>query len=95
MRFVTPDGRLEYKAKGSPQQHADQGLMPWYEMTRRLDQSIRIAFGHWSTLRVGAYGRHYAVDGGCVWGGMLTALRIDSSELQWFGTSCESQPASK
>ena len=91
MRFVTADGRLEYKAKGSPQQHADQGLTPWFETNRQLDDSIRIAFGHWSTLRVGVYGKHYAVDGGCVWGGRITALRIDSSEPQWFSIGCESQ----
>jgi len=90
MRFVTTDGRLEYKAKGNPEQHADH-LIPWFETSRRLDQSIRIAFGHWSTLRVGVYGRHYAVDGGCVWGGKFTALRIDSSEPQWFSIGCESQ----
>ena len=95
MRFFTTDGRLEYKAKGSPQQHAGQGLIPWFEMDRRLNQSIRIAFGHWSTLGVGAYGKHYAVDGGCVWGGKFTALRIDSSEPQWFSIGCESLPGSK
>ncbi|RLA11495.1 MAG: diadenosine tetraphosphatase [Gammaproteobacteria bacterium] len=91
MRFITTDGRLEYKAKGGPRQHAGQGLIPWFEMDRRLDQSIRIAFGHWSTLGVGAYGKHYAVDGGCVWGGKFTALRIDSSEPQWSSIGCESR----
>jgi len=95
MRFFTTDGRLAYKAKGSPQQHAEQGLIPWFEMDRRLNQSIRIAFGHWSTLGVGVYGKHYAVDGGCVWGGKFTALRIDSSEPQWFSIGCESRSGSK
>ncbi len=95
MRFFTTDGRLDYNAKGSPQQHAGQGLIPWFEMDRRLDQSIRIAFGHWSTLGVGVYGKHYAVDGGCVWGGKFIALRIDSSEPQWSSIGCESRPGSK
>jgi bis(5'-nucleosyl)-tetraphosphatase (symmetrical) len=93
MRFIRADGRLDYKAKGSPGEHVEQQLTPWFEMNRRLDQSIRIAFGHWSTLRLGAYGQNYAVDGGCVWGGEFTALRIDISQPQWFSINCESQSA--
>jgi bis(5'-nucleosyl)-tetraphosphatase (symmetrical) len=93
MRFVTTDGRLDYNAKSSPGEHADQQLTPWFDMNRRLDQSIRIAFGHWSTLGVGAYGQNYAVDGGCVWGGKFIALRIDSSQPEWFSINCESQSA--
>jgi len=95
MRFFTKDGRLDYNAKGSQQQHAGQGLIPWFEMDRRLNQSIRIAFGHWSTLGVGVYGKHYAVDGGCVWGGKFTALRIDSSKPRWSSIGCESRSGSK
>jgi bis(5'-nucleosyl)-tetraphosphatase (symmetrical) len=93
MRFVTTDGRLDYNAKASPGEHVDQQLTPWFDMNRRLDQSIRIAFGHWSTLGVGAYGQNYAVDGGCVWGGKFIALRIDSSQPEWFSINCESQSA--
>jgi bis(5'-nucleosyl)-tetraphosphatase (symmetrical) len=93
MRFVTTDGRLDYNAKSSPGEHVDQQLTPWFDMNRRLDQSIRIAFGHWSTLGVGAYGQNYAVDGGCVWGGKFIALRIDSSQPEWFSINCESQSA--
>ena len=93
MRFITADGRLDYNAKSSPDKHVDQQLTPWFDMNRRLDQSIRIAFGHWSTLGVGAYGQNYAVDGGCVWGGKFTALRIDTLQPQWFCINCESQSA--
>ena len=91
IRFVAPDGRLDYDAKGSPSDHADQQLIPWFEMTHKLDQSIRVVFGHWSTLPIGAYGNHYAIDGGCVWGGKITALRIDCSEPRWFSIGCDSQ----
>lgn len=90
LRFFTADGGLEFNARGSPRAHAEQGLIPWFEMKHRLDHSMRVAFGHWSTLRVGTYGNHFAVDGGCVWGGKFTALRIDSAKPQWISIDCDS-----
>jgi bis(5'-nucleosyl)-tetraphosphatase (symmetrical) len=90
LRFFTADGRLEFNANGSPRAHAEQGLIPWFELKHRLDHSIRVVFGHWSTLRVGTYGNHFAVDGGCVWGGKFVALRIDSAEPQWISIDCNS-----
>ena len=89
IRFYTADGRLEYTAKGDPRQHANAGLIPWFEKNQRLNSDDRIIFGHWSTLMVGVYGRHYAIDGGCVWGRRFIALRVDSTEPQWFEIGCE------
>ena len=89
MRFYTADGRLDYQAKGSPRQHAGAGLTPWFEKNLRLSSPVRIVFGHWSTLKVGVYGRHFAIDGGCVWGRRFVALRIDTSEPRWFDIGCE------
>jgi len=89
LRFYSADGRLEYKAKGSPRHHANAGLVPWFESNLRLNTSVRIAFGHWSTLKVGVYGQHYAIDGGCVWGRKFVALRIDTAEPQWFEVGCD------
>lgn len=88
LRFYTTDGRIEYRAKGGPRQHTGAGLIPWFEKNLRLSSPARIVFGHWSTLKVGVYGRHYAVDGGCVWGRRFVALRIDSSEPRWFDIDC-------
>jgi bis(5'-nucleosyl)-tetraphosphatase (symmetrical) len=88
-RFLATDGRLDYTAKGSPTEHAHQPLVPWYELNRQLDESIRVVFGHWSTLPVGAYGNHYAVDSGCVWGGKFTALKIDGEQPEWFSVDCK------
>ena len=89
LRFYTPDGRLEYKAKGSPRQHASAGLTPWFERNLRLNSPVRIIFGHWSTLKVGVYGQHFAIDGGCVWGRRFYALEIDATEPRWFEVDCK------
>ena len=57
-------------------------LVPGY--LRKLRPDVRILFGHWSTLQVGCYGRCFALDGGCVWGGHLVALRVDFNAEDWF-----------
>lgn len=88
LRFYTRDGRFEFNAKGSPRQHSGTGLVPWFEKNHRLKSSLRLAFGHWASLTVGQYGQYFAVDGGCVWGGKLTALRIDAPDVQWFSVDC-------
>ncbi|MCH6564341.1 MAG: symmetrical bis(5'-nucleosyl)-tetraphosphatase [Proteobacteria bacterium] len=95
LRFYTADGRLEYQAKGSPRQHASAGLIPWFEKNPRLESPVRIVFGHWSTLKAGIYGRHFAIDSGCVWGHRLIALRIDTTEPRWFDIRCGQSQAHK
>lgn len=86
MRFFQADGGLDMSANGGPAQH--RGLTPWYELNDRGDESINIVFGHWSTLPVGAYGQHFAIDGGCIWGGKLVALKIDQEIPQWSSIDC-------
>ena len=80
LRYVTREGRMELKAKGPPgTQRA--GLVPWYAAENRRSQDTRVVFGHWSTLRLTpAEQARYNVlplDTGAVWGGHLTAYRIE------------------
>lgn len=88
MRYFRPDGRLDMDAKGSPAQHRNTGLTPWYELNKRVNNPPGIVFGHWSTLQVGVYGQHFAIDGGCVWGGRFVALKLDEVEPQWISINC-------
>ncbi|NNE64643.1 MAG: symmetrical bis(5'-nucleosyl)-tetraphosphatase [Gammaproteobacteria bacterium] len=87
MRYFDKKGKLEMDAKGSPHKH--QNLIPWFEVKSRAKRDFEIVFGHWSTLPIGAYGRHYAIDGGCVWGGKMVALRLVHGEKQWYTTNCQ------
>jgi bis(5'-nucleosyl)-tetraphosphatase (symmetrical) len=88
LRYCDAEGRLFLKFKEAPAMQA-KGLMPWFKVPQRASLGERIVFGHWATLEVGAYeGPVYALDGGCVWGGQLVALRVDDGSLRWFSLSC-------
>ena len=87
LRFVDSEGRYEMQAKGSPE-HPPAGLRPWYSVPERKTKSDTLLFGHWSTL--GAYHQEnvYALDTGCVWGGHLSALRLDLDTPQYLDVKC-------
>lgn len=89
MRFFSKQQQLNFAANGGPADHADQGLTPWFELKSAIPADTRVLFGHWSTLKVGDYGRHFALDGGCVWGGNLVALRIDVDRPDWHYLACD------
>ena len=84
MRYFDADHNLDFVANGSPRQGGRRGLVPGFQIRARLRPDVRVFFGHWSTLPVGSYGRCFALDGGCVWGGHLVALRLDSEPEEWF-----------
>lgn len=80
MRFCHKDGSLDLSSKSAPGKQKS-GLKPWYKLTN-LDQDISIIFGHWAALNGKAPKDNlYALDTGCVWGGKLTALRLEDKEL--------------
>jgi bis(5'-nucleosyl)-tetraphosphatase (symmetrical) len=76
LRYCTADGRLLMKPKGPPQE-APPGAVPWFRAPGRRSRNARILFGHWSALGWYAGEGVVSLDTGCVWGGCLTALRLD------------------
>jgi len=80
LRYCDTSGRLALGPKGAPGTQAE-GFHPWYEIENRVSRNDRIIFGHWSTLDYESdiYTKHnvFPIDTGCLWGGKLTALRID------------------
>ncbi|MNF26855.1 Bis(5'-nucleosyl)-tetraphosphatase, symmetrical [compost metagenome] len=80
MRFCTADGTLDLKSKEGVAS-APPGYAPWFSHKQRKTRGQKIIFGHWAALE----GRCeepglFALDTGCVWGGALTLLNIDSGE---------------
>jgi len=79
MRYCKPKGKLNFSDKGPIGSQKD-GYIPWYETPERKSSDLRIIFGHWSTL-FGYTSKNnvFALDTGCLWGGNLTAMRLDNS----------------
>lgn len=78
MRYLRPDGSLEFDHKG-PADRTGAELVPWFRFPGRRSAGLRIVFGHWSTLGEVAHDGAFSLDTGCVWGGRLTALRLDDA----------------
>ena len=78
MRFIASDGRLELATKESADQ-APEGYAPWFTYPRQDD--VKVVFGHWAALE-GNTGsdRFIGLDTGCVWGGALTMMNLDTGE---------------
>jgi bis(5'-nucleosyl)-tetraphosphatase (symmetrical) len=76
MRFCTADGKMEFRAKG---RDAPEGYRRWYE-TRPRERGLLVC-GHWSALGLELTPQVALLDSGCVWGGALTALRLDDRRV--------------
>lgn len=78
LRFCDAQGRMDFCAKEGADS-APPGYMPWFDVPGRQSADSTVAFGHWSTL--GWLGRTdvLALDTGCVWGGCLSALRLEGN----------------
>lgn len=88
LRFVGPQGQLDLKQKGSPG-NQPAGLVPWFAFPGRASANLHILFGHWSTLGEVSGHTVYALDSGCVWGGKLSALRLDGDDSgAWYSVTC-------
>jgi bis(5'-nucleosyl)-tetraphosphatase (symmetrical) len=88
LRYVDAGGRLMLRAKGSPKKPQAKSLIPWFEAENARWRGPRIVFGHWSTLGFFNKGNITALDTGCVWGGTLTALRLDDPDAKPVQVPC-------
>jgi bis(5'-nucleosyl)-tetraphosphatase (symmetrical) len=87
MRYCTAEGRLDLSAKGKPGKQ-QKGLYPWFQVPGRRSADLRIVCGHWSTLGLVRENNVTTLDTGCVWGGSLTAMRLDTKAPQFFSIAC-------
>lgn len=79
LRYCDAEGNLALEAKGAPGSQPP-GYLPWFRVPHRASAGLRIVFGHWSTLGPCSDVGIYALDTGCLWGGALTALRLDGNK---------------
>jgi len=80
MRFCDAEGRLDFHHKATIDLAPDN-LYPWFLLPQRKALSVDIVFGHWAALGgICPLPELYAIDTGCVWGGGLTALRLEDKK---------------
>ncbi len=80
MRFCTSEGKLDLKGKEGLDT-ALPGYAPWFSHTERKTRGLKIIFGHWAALE-GKCNEPgiFALDTGCVWGGAMTLMNVDTGE---------------
>ncbi len=94
MRFCTAEGDLELDTKDNVAA-APLGYAPWFAHPERKMLNDNIVFGHWAALEGRALSNDmplpnvYALDTGCVWGGSLTAMRLEDKQL--YSCNCAHQ----
>lgn len=86
LRYCAADGHIVLAHKGAPGTQPP-GLLPWFELPERRSRDLNLVFGHWSTLGERTDPGIYALDSGCIWGGKLTALRLDGAPV-WTRLAC-------
>lgn len=100
MRLIRADGQLEFKHKGVPE-NSPEGYKPWFDYeglgiekpgfdSKLTNKPLRILFGHWAALEGSTNNPTVeALDTGCVWGRSLTALCLDTGQLNRVSASVE------
>lgn len=77
---------MDFKFKGKLAE-MPAGLLPWFEVPGRRSASTTIIFGHWSAMGLQQRPHLYALDSGCLWGGQLSALRLQDRKI--FQVDCD------
>jgi bis(5'-nucleosyl)-tetraphosphatase (symmetrical) len=90
-RYLHADNGLEFQHKCAPVD-APAELLPWFDAPGRRSKAERVLFGHWSTLGLLVRDDVVALDTGCLWGGRLSAIRLDDGRLFQVGCQARRQP---
>ncbi|PSJ18217.1 symmetrical bis(5'-nucleosyl)-tetraphosphatase [Nitrosomonas supralitoralis] len=80
MRVCTLEGKMNFTYKGNIQS-IPFGYFPWFSIPHRLSQNSTVICGHWSALGLYLTDNLIALDTGCVWGGQLTAIRLEDRKV--------------
>ena len=86
MRFCSNEGVMDFQVKGEVTK-APEGFMPWFQVPQRLSSDSVLVTGHWSALGLKILPNLLAIDSGCLWGGPLTAIRLEDRAIFQVGCS--------
>ena len=76
LRTCTRQGRMCLDFSGPPDE-APEGCIPWFDVPSRKASASTVVCGHWAALGLRMREDLLALDSGCVWGGFLTAVRLE------------------
>jgi bis(5'-nucleosyl)-tetraphosphatase (symmetrical) len=79
LRFCGRDGTIDLTMKNAPGEQPEH-LYPWFDVPERASRDVRVICGHWSTLGFKRRKDLLALDTGCIWGGSLTAVNLDTDD---------------
>jgi bis(5'-nucleosyl)-tetraphosphatase (symmetrical) len=92
MRVCTAGGKMDFAHKGLVQD-IPPGYLPWFEAPNRGSREAIVVCGHWSALGLQIRDNLIALDTGCLWGGRLTAVRLEDRKV--FQVSCAAAEETK
>ena len=78
MRYCTPEGEMILDDAKPALAH---GALPWFDLPGRRSADTTVVFGHWSALGLQLRDNLIGLDTGCLWGGKLTAVRLEDRAL--------------
>lgn len=87
LRVCTALGEMDFNFKGELVD-VPTGFVPWFDVPNRSSQDKHVIFGHWSALGLQQRQNVYALDTGCLWGGQLTAMNLETKAI----TQVQSHP---
>ena len=90
IRICTAQGEMEFRFKGEVEK-IPEGYVPWFDVPGRKSRKATVIFGHWSALGLRLTPNVIALDTGCLWGGPMTAIRLEDRQL--FQVSCKNPVA--
>jgi bis(5'-nucleosyl)-tetraphosphatase (symmetrical) len=80
LRTCRDDSRVCEGFSGPPEKAPD-GCHPWFELRDDHSTGTTVVCGHWATLGLRIQPGIMALDSGCVWGGPMTAARLEDQEI--------------
>jgi bis(5'-nucleosyl)-tetraphosphatase (symmetrical) len=80
LRFCAADGRMEFREKRGAQ-FAPDGMRAWFLHPQRASADHNVICGHWSTQELTLLPNVWMLDSGCLWGGALTAVRLEDRRV--------------
>lgn len=92
LRVCTAEGAMEFHYTGKLH-HVPAGYLPWFEVPERASREATIVCGHWSALGLRMIPGLIALDSGCLWGGELSAVRLEDRRV--FQVACATPPGTK